>query len=597
MSNNKTKEHSEQKLPLQAGARLEKIIPDISQMSQDELQEVMHEFKQYQVGLELQNKELQKSHLQLLDSRDRYKKLYDCVPIGFLELNKEGYIIDVNNAVCKLLGLSEIQILGTKLIKYILAEEKDHFNSFFKQLINSADKQKIELKIKQSNMGISTVACQGCLNDISSTKKEVFLMLQDISDQKKVEQAIYRLNEQLKLKINAQNTELFIKNEKLQDSINEIKYSKQQVSIREAKLISIFNSAVEGIITIDETGSIESANKAVTTIFGYQVDELIGHNVSKLMPTHHREHHDGFIQNYLVSHQPKMIGVTKQVEALKKDGKLIPIDISISEYKIENKPYFIGIIRDVSDRKNKELEDKQHLDQLSHVTRLGLMGEMAAGIAHEVNQPLTAIATYSQVCLRMLKAADYDPVALEGILEKTEKQACRAGRIITRMREFISSKRQHRSSVDIRNLITNAIDLASDECQQFSIECKLNLAELLPFISVDEIQIEQVLLNLFKNSIDSLAKLPQEKQRKLSIQTYLNDSKQLEIRVKDNGPGINKKEQAKIFTPFFTTKVAGMGMGLSISQSLIISHGGELRFNSIEGKGTTFYITIPTIKT
>ncbi len=592
MDTNKVKQDSSQC----ALASLKKINSDFITISQEVIRELVHEFKSYQMEMELQIKELQKDQLQLLNSRDQYKKLYDCAPIGFLTLNEQGYITDVNNAACELLDLSKIQVLGTKLFKYFVAEEKSRFDSFFKQLINSTGEQKIEFNLQQSNMNTIAVACRGCGGYTDDAKKEVLMMLQDICDQKKAQQAINRLNEQLKLKINAQNTELLLKNEKLHDNINELKHSKQQVSIREAKLITIFNAAAEGIITIDEKGTIESVNRAITIIFGYKTDELIGHNIGKLMSAQHREHHAGFIQNYLAKDQAKILSKTREIEGQRKDGKLIPMEISISEYKIDDKSYFIGMIRDISKRRNKELEDKQHLAQLARVTRLGLMGEMATGIAHEVNQPLTAIATYSQVCLRMIEVADFDRGKLKEVLEKTENQACRAGRIISRMREFISSKRQHRSSVDIRDLIGNAIDLAADECQQFSIECSLELLDSPPFISVDEIQIEQVLLNLIKNSIDSLSKMPPEKQRKLSIQMYLNDSSQLETRVKDNGQGIKIKEQAKIFTPFFTTKVAGMGMGLSISQSLIISHGGQLRFSSIEGKGTTFYFTLPIIK-
>jgi PAS domain S-box-containing protein len=597
MSNDKTNEFLDQALCLRAVASPDKIAANFAQMSQAEVLKVMHEFQVHLSELELQIRELQKPRLQMKDSLDHYKNVYDCAPIGFLTLNSQGYIANVNNAVCELLDLSETQLLDTKLTKYIVAEENSQFHLFFKQLVNSTDRQRIEFKVKRSNMGICTVACHGCHSNTNDDKNEVLLMLQDISDRKKVEQAIHQLNEQLKLKINAQNEELFFKNEKLQDSIKEISYSRQQLSIREAKLISIFNAAIDGIVTIDDQGMIESANKAITAIFGYQADELIGHNVSKLMPERIRKHHGSFIQNYLVSHQSQTIGVTKQVEGQKKDGTLTPIDLSVSEYKIDDRSYFIGMIKDISERKNKEIEDKQHLDQLAHVTRLGLMGEMAAGIAHEVNQPLTAIATYSQVCLRMLNTADFDLVKLQETLEKTEKQACRAGRIIARMREFISSKRLHRSSVDIHELIKNAMDLASDECQQFSIECCLDLIGSPPYISVDEIQIEQVLLNLIKNSIDSLIKLSPEKHRKLSVQTYLNESRQIETRVKDNGEGIKIKEQAKIFSPFFTTKVAGMGMGLSICQSLITSHGGQIRFNSIEGKGTTFYFTLPIIET
>jgi len=530
---------------------------------------------------------------ELLSSRNRYQKLYDCAPIVFLILNDQGYIIDANQAASELFGSSKIELQGTKQVKYIHAEDRNRFNLFFKQLSHAKDKLSIELRIKQANKHFINVACQGCCSYTRDSKNEFFLTLQDISEQKRVEKAIFLLNELLKQKICDQTAELLRKNNKLQENISEIRKSKQQLIEREAKLNSVFNAAVEGILTINESGIIESLNNAVSKIFGYQADELIGHNVNKLISLPQKELQSDFFHAYLSKYQAKIIGKIWQLEGLRKDGSLIPIDISISKYKIGHKCFFTSMIRDVSERKFKEQQDKQHLDELAHVTRMGLMGEMASGIAHEVNQPLTAIATYCQVSLRLIETDKPDLISLQETLQKTEKQALRAGRIIAHMREFISSNTVHRSTVDINGLVQNAITLAADECRRFDIEYKLELADFLPFISADAIQIEQVLLNLIKNSIDALARLPKTIQRRLSIQTYLLETREIEVRVKDNGAGINEAEQGKVFTPFFTTKNSGMGMGLSICQSLIASHNGELRFNCSKDKGTTFYFTLP----
>lgn len=227
---------------------------------------------------------------------------------------------------------------------------------------------------------------------------------------------------------------------------------------------------------------------------------------------------------------------------------------------------------------------------------MGLMGEMASGIAHEVNQPLTAIATYSQVSLRMLKSDKLDLAKLQETLQKTETQALRAGQVLARMREFISTNTVHRSTIDINHLIHDAVSLLEDELRQFSIQCSLDLAGSLPCLSVDEVQIEQVILNLLKNSIDALVLLPRKTKRRISIQTNLLASREIEVRIEDNGTGMDAEEQALLFTPFFSTKTSGMGMGLSISQSLIRAHGGMLRFRSSKGKGSTFYFTLPIIE-
>ena len=421
------------------------------------------------------------------------------------------------------------------------------------------------------------------------------MTLVDITERRQVEQNIFQLNEQLKQKVSDQTTKLVTSNEELRNKVQQLKQFKNKNLEREAKLNSIFNAAVEGIITINETGIIESVNASVTNILGFQESELVGSNVNMLMPSPHKEQHNSYLQHYQRTGRPKIIGYVREIEGKHKNGSLVPMDISVAEYKIDHKRYFTGIIRDVSERKRKELLDKQHLDELAHVTRLGLMGEMASGIAHEVNQPLAAVATYCQVGLRNIQADQPDLKKLFETIQKTETQAIRAGRIIRRMREFISSNTRHMSTVDINKLVQDVIGLCQDDCKNLEIDVRFEPVEAMPDVSVDEIQIEQVLLNLVKNSIDALSGLEEKKQRRMIIQTYLNHGGQIEVRVKDNGPGIDNKGQTEIFKPFYTTKKSGMGMGLSISRSIIEAHEGVLRFNSKSDKGTTFYFTLPVL--
>ncbi len=580
-----------------AEANLKITRTDSGNLSSAVMQKLVHEFQVYQIELEMQNEELRAAQFELHTSRDRYQSLYYYAPIGFLTLNRDGNITDANQAASALLNYSKAELQGAKYLKYMHSEDRDRFYLFFQQLLKFTGKQTIEIRLKQDNQQFIPVFCQGYYHEghNSSEQNEFFLTLQDISEQKSAQQKIQQLNEQLTQKVSDQNIELFRKNKTLLENIKEIKLSKVDLLEREAKLNSVFSAAVEGIITIDARGIIQSVNRALTNIFGYSADELIGHNINKLMPEPHKEHYKHYLRTYLSSHQAKSIGSIRHLEGRCKDGTLIPIDLSLSEYRIDKKCYFTGMIRDVSERKRKELLDKQHLDELAHVMRLGLMGEMASGIAHEVNQPLTAIATYSQVCLRLLKNDPLELIKVQETLQKTEQQALRAGLVISRMREFISSNTVHRSTVDINELVQDAISLATDDCQQYSIQCTVDLTRSLPCISADAVQIEQVVLNLIKNSIDALTKRPQETPRRLTIQTYLAAPNYIEVRVKDNALGIDEPEKARIFTPFFSTKVTGMGMGLSICQSLIIAHGGELTFKSRLGKGSSFYFTLPIL--
>ncbi|MFI3120992.1 MAG: PAS domain S-box protein [Methylococcaceae bacterium] len=363
-----------------------------------------------------------------------------------------------------------------------------------------------------------------------------------------------------------------------------ILYDITRLKQAETKLNAIFNASVEGIITTDIDGNIQSANAAVETIFGYKPEQLIGFSISKLMPVMHLEG---------MSATVKCIGQIQEIEGRHKNGSVLPLERSVAEFLIDGARCFTHIVRNVSLRKQREQIDKQHLDELAHVTRLGLMGEMASGIAHEVNQPLAAISSYAQVSLNLVNAENPDLVKLSEILYKTQQQALRAGRIIHRMREFVKSHAKHRSTADLNTLIHYAADLCVAELKQSNIKLIFELEHKLPSVYVDHVQIEQIILNLIRNSIDALQNVPEKQPRQLTVQSHLTAEKVIEVRVKDNGPGLDENQQRQILTPFYTTKSDGMGMGLSISRSLVEAHEGSLHFNSQPGKGSTFYFTLP----
>ncbi|MDD5114791.1 MAG: PAS domain S-box protein, partial [Methylobacter sp.] len=367
-----------------------------------------------------------------------------------------------------------------------------------------------------------------------------------------------------------------------------ILYDVTQLKQIEAKLNAIFNASVEGIITIDMHDIIVSANTAVETIFGYKPEELAGCRINKLMPSLPITINDGSAPI-----AEKHTGQIKEIEGRHKNGSVVPLDLSIAAYSLDDANYLTYIVRDVSLRKQQEHQDKEHLDQLAHVTRLGLMGEMASGIAHEVNQPLVAVSSYTQVSLNLINADPPDLVTLSEILIKTQQQALRAGQIIHRMREFVKSHAKHRSSNNINTLIHDAASLCVAELKKNNIDLIFELQHNLPPVYVDQVQIEQVIINLIRNSIDALKCQPAKQHRHLTILSQLTLNNGLQVSVKDNGPGIDLEQQQKILMPFYTTKTNGMGMGLSISRSLVEAHEGALHFDSQPGNGATFYFTLP----
>lgn len=399
------------------------------------------------------------------------------------------------------------------------------------------------------------------------------------------------LNTKLEQKNQTQTQLLMESNQEILTTINEINSYKRQLTEHEEMLNAIFNSAMEGIITIFVSGVIVFVNEAVEKIFAYKKEELLCNNINLLIPDLNYKKQANYYWDS-VDTPSCDTGNICEVTGLRKDGTALPLDISIAHFSIDGNNFLTCIVRDITDRKIREQLDQEHLDELAHVSRLGLMGEMASGIAHEVNQPLTAIANYSQACLNLLRKKDLDKGKLSDLLQKNKQQALNAGQIINRMRDFTRYREMQRSTVDLNTLIHEAISLCDSYLKQNGISMRLQLAENLPLLKIDSIQIEQVILNLIRNSIEALKNIPDLK-RLISIQTVMHNDSVVETRIIDNGPGIEEQYQQKIFTPFYTSKDSGMGLGLLICRSIVEAHQGVLRFNSQRNKTTTFYFTLP----
>ncbi|EGW20545.1 PAS domain-containing sensor histidine kinase [Methylobacter tundripaludum] len=585
---------------------------DIARMSTDDIQKLLFEFQVHQIELKMQNEELNRAHQELAASRDTYAQLYDSSPVGHLTLNDAGIIQKANMTAAALLGDPKEELINKRLGKFIHPSDQDNYYLFIHRLLAQKTGQALNATTKDAEDSPTHPECkyfQLCTDASQSGDKskiltyiecyarvvyndknalQICLTINNITERKQAQETIAYLNEKLEEKVRRQTSELIVSNLSLMKKVEELRRSKHQLLEREAKLNSIFNASVEGIITINMSNIIVSANAAVETIFGYKPEELIGCSINKLIPSSPREMND-----CSEPHSVKHIGQIQEVEGIHKNGFAVPLDLSIAEFSVDNAHYFTHIVRDVSIRKHREQQDKEHLNELAHVTRLGLMGEMASGIAHEVNQPLSAISSYTQVSLNLINAENPDLVNLTEVLYKTQQQALRAGRIIHRMREFVKSHAKHRSTAEINSLIHEAVSLCIADLKQNCIKLTFELESNLPPIYVDHVQIEQVIINLLRNSIDALKTLPAKQQRQLAIHSRLTLNNSIQVRVKDNGPGLDTDQQQRILTPFYTTKADGMGMGLSISRSLIEAHEGTLHFNSQSGKGTTFYFILP----
>ncbi len=348
-------------------------------------------------------------------------------------------------------------------------------------------------------------------------------------------------------------------------------------------LDALLHAAVDAIIVSDERGRILRFNDAAKNMFGLGEHEALGSNLSILMPEPFRSQHDGYIRAHREGVPPSIIGIGREIEGCRKSGEKFPMHLSVGEIKGVGEARYVGIIRDLSEEK-ATLDLVRELDsQLEHADRLVLLGELTAGIGHEINQPLTAIAAFSEAAGKILQRQGLDTDnQLHTICERISEQARRAGDVVTRLRKLSYKGEPTRSQHSLDALLEQVLLLLEHELKKANVELITHHDPELPEIYVDEIQIQQVLVNLIKNSLDALE--GHSVANGLITIHFERDGQHLEIRVTDNGPGVSNEIHSRLFEPFFTTKQTGVGLGLSICRNIAIAHGGTLTYRA-GGKG------------
>jgi two-component system sensor kinase FixL len=487
----------------------------------------------------------------------------------------------------------------------------------------------------------------------------------------------------------------------------------------------IIAASPDAIITIDSAGIIESFNATAEKLFGYDAHEVIGRNVSYLMPEPYASEHDGYLGRYLATGERRIIGIGREVAAKRKDGTVFPIELAVGEVEFDRRKRFTGFIRDISRRREAEqgraesdrrlaealeglplgvilcdpsgrvthinqemrrfmaplgdalrlgevyedlirkmvdveainlgarkeqwlkdrlaqvrspertqaefqyadgtwvlaveqqtsngetvalriditplkqaeaalrasVERQQELQsEFHHVARLSAMGEMAATLAHELNQPLTAVINYVQACRRLLESDGPGAQKVPELIGKTVTQAHRAGEIISHLRSFVTRGDSERARVDINAVVTDACDLALVGVKAEGIEVTMDLADGLPQVTMDHVQIQQVIVNLVRNSVDALQDC---ERRSIAVRTRRSDPGHVSIAVADSGPGLDPKISEKLFEPFNTSKKSGMGIGLTVCRSIVQDHGGSIEAAPVAAGGVEFTVMLP----
>jgi PAS domain S-box-containing protein len=410
-------------------------------------------------------------------------------------------------------------------------------------------------------------------------------------ERKQTEEELRRARDELELRGEERTAHLEEANRLLQGEIRQRRRVEETLRREHTFSTAVLDTVGALVVVLDTEGRISSFNRACEAITGYDFDEVQGKVVWDLfmspdeaaaVRTVFAELQSGGVPNHYQNHWLTRTGERRFIvwsNAALRD----------EEGRIE---YVMGTGIDTTERQRAEESERQRMLELAHVSRLSTMGEMATEIAHELNQPLSAIASYSDTCLRILDSQSAPVDDVREALGEISGQALRAGEVIRRLRSFARKETADRAPVSLNDLVRDMAGLVTVEARWHNVDVELDLCDTMPAVPVDKVLIEQVIMNLMRNAIDVMG-ASDISERRMSINTAVTETRSLQVMVQDTGPGLSDDALARVFQPFYTTKATGMGMGLSISQSIIEAHGGQLWARSSLGKGAMFGFSLP----
>ncbi|QGM98089.1 two-component system sensor histidine kinase NtrB [Methylocystis parvus] len=353
----------------------------------------------------------------------------------------------------------------------------------------------------------------------------------------------------------------------------------------DAYLAAVVKGALDGIISIDDAGTILSFNPAATRLFGYAPEEVIGENVSILMPEPYRSEHDDYIRNYVHTGKAKIIGVGRTVEGRRKDGSVFPMDLGVTEVATDQGRVFVGVVHDLSERRRFETRMRE-----LHADRLGLIENMAVGLAHELKQPLAAINAYLGIARRALKELGVSSGTVDQALESVTGQVFRVSDIVDSLRQFISRGETVKTPQNLNEVVRSACEFTDAMAKEQGVKTTVRLDATPDRVIINKVQVQQVVVNLKRNAIEAMQGC---ERRELTVSTRLVAGDMMRTDVADTGPGVPQAIKEKLFEPFTTTKPHGLGVGLSLSRSIIEAHHGKLWAEDNPGGGTIFSFVLP----
>jgi PAS domain S-box-containing protein len=559
---------------------------DLSDVSPERMARLIHELEVHQIELEMQNDELRGIQAELENARDRYSDLYDFAPVGYFSVSEKGIIDQVNLTGAAMIGIERSALIAKPFTGFVLRDDQDIFYKLRQRLLETETPHACELRLVKKN-GQAFYARLECLviKNQGDNLRRIRAAVSDISKSKQAQESLLKAHDELERMVAKRTRSLNSVNEKLKREIENHKHVAAALKSSEEKYRSLVESTQDSIYLVDEDCNYLFMNSKHRNKLGLSSSDI---DHAAYAAFHTKEETAAFreiVQKVFETGRPLSYPYHSN-----KDGNYFVRTLS-PLLEGETVKAVSVVSKDVTAQRQAEREAYRNRLQLAHLERVATMGELAASLAHEINQPLTAILSNAQAALRFIRSNPPEIDEVDAIIQDIIEDDRRAREFIQHLRAFFKRGELEKKSLDINRLINDAVSLFKSEAvfRHIFIETVPDLK--LPAVLADEIQLQQVILNLVLNASESMLEV-NGRPKRVVISTMRENASSLKVGIRDSGKGIDPANQTAIFKPYFTTKKDGMGMGLAISRSIVEAHGGKIWVENNPDQGATFYFTL-----
>jgi len=525
----------------------------------------------------------------LHESEERFRTTFESASVPMALCSEKGQFLKTNKAFRQVFGFTEDQLRSRTFRELTYQEDVDAGLRKFEQLVKGeisffSQEKRYLTADGQIVWGHVTVSAT---RESQGQFHHAVAMVEDITERKRAEAQLRQAAKELETRVELRTAELTDANEQLRDEVSERKRAEIALRESEARIRALLDAIPDLMLRIRRDGSLVDHHAKDETI-AMSIEQMARKSIDQVFPQHVAQSISQCIEQTLQGKHLEVFEFDLPAEVEQKTAQTYE-----ARFVVSGRDEVLAIIRNITERRRAEEQARVHQTQLAHVARLNSMGEMATDLAHELNQPLAAIMNYAESYLREMKASQQVPDHWLDGASQVIAQAERAGEIIKRIRSFVERREPHGDPIEVNRTIEDAVELTAPEARLNRVDVHLTLKQNLPCVLGDAIQIEQVVLNLVRNAIDAMVEQG-SKIRQIDIQTSLDDERQVVVKVTDTGPGLVKPSIDNVFEPFYTTKADGLGMGLTISRSIVEAHGGKLSASKNPHQdGACFSFTLP----